>query len=564
MTPGVVETCARAWPKSVEVPEPYRQACRLLGLSNRPRIVLAAGYAAGTAGSLVGMGVVALAGGPSVAIAGLAILLFSSSIALAVRYGVPFVARARRLRILGAAPSLVTMLTLGATLWGSTERAVEFATAASEQSLADYLDRHARRSAGTPRSGLSTFVQQWGDEFPALATAVERIERATIAPPGERPSILASARQCVLEGTRAEMSEFAADLRAPATGLYAFGVLLPLALVSLLPAANAAGVPVPTTLLVAVYGVVLPAALCVASGWLLGQRPVAFPPEPVPRSHPDVPEGRWRAVAAGLGVGGAAGALSHSLGLGWGIPIAALGTGVGATLVVHFHPAVQVRENVTAVESGLPDALSAIGTRVERGQSVEAALDDVAEEQSGPLATLLHRGVRRQAILGVDVERAFRGQHGALAAVPSHRTRQAATLLGAAAEIGPPAAESVSAMGKHLSDLQRIEQELRRDLAQVTGTLSNTAALFGPLVGGATVALGETMGTAGPLGGPAPERVGLVVGWYVLVLAVVLTALSAGLRGGFDRVRVGHRVGVALMSATATFFTAVFATRLVV
>ncbi|MFC7028867.1 hypothetical protein ACFQH8_18415 [Halomicroarcula sp. GCM10025710] len=135
-------------------------------------------------------------------------------------------------------------------------------------------------------------------------------------------------------------------------------------------------------------------------------------------------------------------------------------------------------------------------------------------------------------------------------------------MLGAAAEIGPPAAESVSAMGKHLSDLQRIEQELRRDLAQVTGTLSNTAALFGPLVGGATVALGKRWGPQGP---SAPgARVGLVVGWYVLVLAVVLTALSAGLRGGFDRVRVGHRVGVALMSATATFFTAVFATRLVV
>ncbi|MFC7019965.1 MULTISPECIES: type II secretion system protein [Haloarcula] len=560
----VVEPCASAWPWSVDVPPAFRRACDLLQLPVWPASLLAAVYTVATVGTVVGVVLVALGGAQFVAVTGLAALLLSSALALVVRYGVPVVARAKRLRMLSAAPSLVTMLTLGAALWGSSERATEFATRATDRPLADSLAAHARRAAGTPRSGLDAFASQWDESMPALPDAVQRIDRATARPPDERTTTLGSARQCVLEGVRQETSAFAAGLRAPATGLYAFGVLLPLALVSMLPAASAAGVPVGTPLLVAAYGVVLPAALCLASGWLLCQRPVAFPTAAVPQSHPAVPDGRRRAAGAGIGASGAAGAFVHAIGLAWAVPIVVLGAGLGAALVVHHRPARRVRERVTAIERGLPDALTAVADRIDRGQSVEAALADVAETQSGPLTDILQQATERQAVLGVDVETAFLAHRGALATVPSPRTRQTATLLGAAATIGPPAADSLSALGEHLSALRSVERDLRRDLAQVTGTLSNTAALFGPLVAGATVALAGTMGTAGPLGGPPVESVGLVVGWYVLVLAGVLTALSTGLRYGVDRARVGYRVGTALLSATATYVAAVLATRLIV
>jgi hypothetical protein len=44
--------------------------------------------------------------------------------------------------------------------------------------------------------------------------------------------------------------------------------------------------------------------------------------------------------------------------------------------------------------------------------------------------------------------------------------------------------------------LGRVEAEARRDLGRVTATLGNTAAFFGPLVGGATVALAGVPGCA--------------------------------------------------------------------
>lgn len=564
MRSRLLSACASGCPATVDVPADYRRACRLLQISSRPETLLEAGYAAASGVALCGLVLAGIGRDPATSVAGLLTFLIAVCIAVGVRYGVPVAARARRVRLLGAAPSLVTLLTLGTSLWGNCERATDFATAASDRPLADHLATHARRSLGTPRSGLDTFAREWGEEFPALERAIERVQRATAAPADERTTRLASARQCILEGTSDEMGEFASGLRAPTTALYAFGVLLPLALVSLLPAARAAGIPVTTTVLAAIYGVALPLGLLAASGWVLAQRPLAFPNTPVPRGHPDVPARRWPAVAAGLAIGCVGGALVSAIGMGWGVPVAALGVGGGTALVWYCRPITTVRTHVTSVEADLPDVLRALGHHVGRGVSVEAALVEVAEDHSGPLATLVGQAADRQRILGVGVESAFRGDGGVLDTLPSARTRHAASLLAAAADIGPPAGDSLVAMGEHLEELQGIESELRRDIAQITGTLSNTAALFGPLVGGATVALAARMDSAGPLASPASTSLGLVVGWYVLVLATVLTALSTGLVHGLDRARVGYRVGLALLSATATYFTAVLVTGAVV
>lgn len=360
------------------------------------------------------------------------------------------------------------------------------------------------------------------------------------------------------------MATFAADLRAPATGVYAFGVLLPLALVSLLPAASAAGVPVTPALLVVTYGMVLPVTLTAASAWLVTRRPVAFPPTPVPRTHPDVPSTPANAVAAGTLAAVGCWLVATVAVPQWGPPVVALGGGVGAGLVVHYRPAHLVRGRVTALESALPDTLAAVGRRVDRGQSVEAALAEVADLTDGPLASLVEATLDRQQTLGVTVGTAFYGEYGTLASSPSRRLRRAAALLDAAATIGPPAGETLTAMGDHLDELAAVERETQRELAQVTGTFANTGALFGPLVGGVTVGLAGTMGSSGPFTAVANGVLGPVVGWYCLVLAAVLTALSTALDSGFDRAVVGYRVGLALCSGTAVYPAALVATRTLV
>jgi hypothetical protein len=548
----------------VTVPEGYRRACRLLGLSAAPETVLGGSYSLAVGVWLIGIAALGLGSGAVAVVVGAVSVAVAVGVALAGRYAVGLAAQARRIRALGAAPSLVATLVLGMTLWPSAERAATFAASSDEGLLVESLDTHRRRAARTPRSGLDAFGREWATAFPALEQSLTRIERAAVVTAGERAELLEAARRGILDGTRDEMASFAADLRAPATALYAFGVLLPLALVALLPAVGAAGVPVSLPLLVVTYGIALPGALVVASAWLLAQRPVAFPPAAVSRSHPDVSTGAFESLATGAAVATGAWLAGRVLLPAWAPPIGALGLGSGTALVVYFRPVTRVRGHIEAVEAGLPDALSAVGRRVERGESVEAAFDAAVEAAPKPLSSVLAATVERQQTLGVDIETAFRGTNGTLATLPSPRLRRAAVLLGAAADIGPPAGGTIATMGDHLEELAAVERETRRQLSQVTGTLSNTAALFGPMVGGSTVALSATMQGGGPIRSVSTASLGPVIGWYCLALAAVLTALSTGLHRGLDRALVGYRIGLALCSATTVYLTAVVATGLLV
>lgn len=240
----------------------------------------------------------------------------------------------------------------------------------------------------------------------------------------------------------------------------------------------------------------------------------------------------------------------------WAGPMAGFGAGIGIALLLWYRPMTVVRERVCAVESGLADALYHVGRRVAEGTAVERAIADAADDIPGATGDVVAAAAGRQRRLGVGVREAFLGRHGALADVPSSRARSAAALFGLAADVGRPAGDALVAMAENIEELSSVEREARAQVASVTRTLANTAAVFGPLVAGATVALagrmpvGEQLGTAG---GVSTAGLGVAVGAYVLLLAAILTALSTALTRGLDRALVGYRVGWALLAATATY-----------
>jgi hypothetical protein len=478
----------------------------------------------------------------------------------------------------------------------SPERAAVFAGRTGTGPLAESLAAHARRARGTPRSGFAGFAEAWCDWLPAVRRATALVDAAGDAQPAERARTLDRALSAVLDGTHDRLTAFAGEIRGPATGLYAFGVLLPLALLGVLPAARVAGVGVGLVHLVLLYDVLLPVGLLAVSAWLLTRRPVAFPPPQVGRDHPEVPDDARRALLALVGVGLLAGVVASVVVAEWAVPVAALGAGAGAGCVVRFRPIKQVRDHARAVESGLDDALYLVGRRVLEGESVETALARVGSELSGETGAVVADASRRSRVLDLGVRQAFVGELGALRDVPSQRARGTAELLALAASEGRPAGEAVVALADHLGDLRRVETDARQELRQVTGTLASTAALFGPLVAGATVALAEGMvsaggsattvlasggsavgagtgsavgagtgGSAGTAAGAlATAELGVAVGVYTLLLTVVLTALSVGLEHGLDRALVGYRVGIALLSATTTFLASVVGAGLLV
>ena len=560
-----VITLADRWPDerlpwAVKSTAELDSALAFLGTDLDGRTVICAGYAAATVVALVGLLPVALAPSafrPAVVVGVLAVVTVISVFA---RHAPVALATARRTSALGSAPALVGRAVLRMRVEPTCERAAEFAARTGSGALAANLREHVRRAAGTPRSGLGAFGATWGDRNPPLRRAALLVEAAADAPAGERGRTLDRAMTAVLDGTRDRTAEFANAVHGPTTALYAFGVLLPLALVAVLPAARVAGIPVSIPVLVVLYDVLLPLGLVAASAWLLVRRPAAFPPPSVSADHPDVPDPQWRWVAVAVGVV-AGGAVAGIVGIvptspAWARWPVAVAVAVGVPLVLWFRPVKAVRDHARAVESNLTDALYLVGRRVAEGRAVEESVAEAAAEVSGETGDVLAAAAGVQRRLRLDVRDAFLGEYGALADVPSSQARSVAELLALAGREGRPAGRAAVAMADHVDDLQRVEREARRELARVTATLRNTAAVFAPLVGGATVALADGM-AAGTLGDPFPTpSLGVAVGAYVLLLAAILTALATGLERGLDRALVGYRVGLALLSAAATYIAA--------
>lgn len=562
---ALVEQVAAVHPSPPSPDDGTARALRLLAPELDPEATMAAGQVAavvlGTAVTLLalllGADIVAFAVGGAVALA---------ASEAARRFPTTLLAL-RRTRAAGDAADLICRLVMRLRVAPTVEGAVAFAGRTGDDPLSRSLEVHARRARGTPHAGLSRFAEHWAEWCPALPRAAGLVEAAAGAEPGDRGRAAERALATTLSSLRERTAKFAADVRGPATGLYAFGVLLPLALLAVMPAARTAGVRVPLLAFAIGYDVVLPLGVGAGGLHILTRRPAAFPPPAVDRSHPNVPNRPGVALAAGAGAGLLAGALAGVLVAPWATPVAAAGAGVGTALVGRYHPVKAVRDEVRAVERGLPDAVALVGRRVGAGVALEAALGQAAAELDGPAGDLLAESDRIGRTLGTDVRGAFFGEHGALATVPSARVRGVAALLALAAREGQPAGDVLVGAADHLAELGRVERAARRDLATVTTTLGNTAGIFGPLVGGVTVALAARLARANGEGlavGYATAELGLVVGGYVLGLAAVLAGLAGALTAGLDRAVVGYRVGIALPTATATYLTAVVGTGLLV
>jgi len=561
-----VRGLARLYPVEIEASDDLMRALSFLEAGVAPADVVRAGYGAGA--------VVACSWLPLVLFAPTAYrpitLVLGVGLALGVVHtihrGPIALAALGRSRALGAAPDLIGRAILRMRVDPATESAVAFAAESGDGPLAASLRRQVRATAGAAGSGLDGFAAEWHEWFPALARASHLLAAAGSAGAARRERALERSLEAVLEGTHERLQSFVTSMGGPITALYAFGVLLPLALVAVVPGARAAGMPVTLPVVIVLYDLVLPAILLGAAGWLLVRRPVAFPAPDLGRSHPDVPDRWWPAPLAGATTGGT-GAVAATLLIGrWAGVIAFVGIGGGLALVVHYRPIVEVREEIKEIEDGLPDALYLIGRRVDDGYAVERSLELAAAELPGATGELLADAARRCRVLGVGPEVALHGEHGALVTIPSKRVHSTAQLLTLATQEGKPAGQAIVAMAGHLEDLQSVEREARHSLARLTGTLRNTAAIFGPLVAGATVALADGMAAFGAetdaVGTMPTPGLGLAVGAYVISLAVVLTTLATGIEHGLDRPLTGYRVGLATVSGTLVFLVGFLGTGL--
>ncbi|MHC3439441.1 type II secretion system F family protein [Natrialbaceae archaeon A-gly3] len=559
--PFLVGQLARLYPWTVTYSDDLVDALSFVDSSVSPETIVRAGYGAGIVVFVLGTPLLIAPLPPLVV--GPCLLALTVLTVHGVHTAPNLYAAFRRTEALGDAPNLVGRAVLRMQVQPSLESAVRFSADTGHGPLTRSLSAHIYQSMGTPRTGLLSFADEWADRFPALRRSAHLLAMAQDAPEGERARTLDRSLRAILDGTRNRMAEFTSSIQSPTTGLFAFGVMLPLALVALVPTVPIAGFDVTIWYFVVIYNVLLPVGLIAASLWLLVRRPVAFPPPTVGSDHPDVPGNLWLRGLWGLVAGAGAFTITSALGLGGLEVVVGIGFGLGFALVVIFKPILEVRNYVREVETHLTDALYLVGRQVSEGESVESAIELASDRVPGETGAVFDHVVSLQNRLHLGVEEAFLGEYGALRNVPSPRARSTAILLAIASDEGQPAGRAIVAMADHLEELEDVESEAKRQLMKVTDTLESTTAYFGPLVAGATVGMSGLMaGDTVSLGEEAAtfptDGVAIVIAVYVVLLCFILTPLSIGLRNGIDRALIGYHVGWNLLSAMALYVGTVF------
>ncbi|OLZ40020.1 secretion system protein [Natrinema saccharevitans] len=560
----VVRALAALYPAEVDASDGLTESLSFTGSPHDPETVVRAGYGTGILAAIFPLGLL-LTPAPLSFVA--FFVLVAPITAIHAVHSIPHLRAAfRRTEALGDTPNLIGRAVLRMQVQPALESAVRFAADTGSGPLSRSLDAHIDRAMGTPGTGLLAFAEEWAEWFPALRRSAHLLATAQDAPEAERLRTLDRALSAVLDGTHSQMAEFTSAIRAPATGLFAFGIMLPLALVSLVPTVPMVGYAVNVWLVVLVYNIVLPGALVVASLWLLVRRPVAFPPPTIGHDHPDLPDRLRLRPLWGVVAGGGSYPVLVAVGPAHLAPIAAVGIGLGVALLVTYRPILGVRHHVRDIEAHLTDALYVVGQQVAEGESVESAVELAGDRIPGETGAVFERAAGLQRRLQTGVREAFLGEYGALRHVPSSRAHGTAALLAIAADEGKPAGRAIVSMADHLEELEAVEAETKRNLEQVTGTLDNTAAYFAPLVAGATVGMADMMASdalvaSGEIDAATfpTESLGIVIGVYLILLCVIITPLSIALRHGIDRALVGYHVGRTLVSAMVLYVVTVTA-----
>ncbi|WP_321430538.1 hypothetical protein [uncultured Methanolobus sp.] len=255
-------------------------------------------------------------------------------------------------------------------------------------------DLHVREYRGIDDATLE-FSNMWGKDSEYFKRALHLIKSSTSEPDeAQRIITLNGSLDLVLESTKDLMDSFASKLKKPTYVLYSVFILIPLALVALMPAITVVGIRFGIGTLVIVYDIILPLFTFAYAEYILMQHPAAFIPQDIPDIHPELQGIRKRKREA-LILSSVIGLVISSLGyilvlkgnplniistvtlegiipptlfVIWGIVFA-----VAIYLNITYAPYKKIRAEIRKMENEFSDALFILGRRISEGRSAEEA-----------------------------------------------------------------------------------------------------------------------------------------------------------------------------------------------
>jgi Flp pilus assembly protein TadB len=525
-------------------------------------------------------------------------------------------ARFLKIHSLGDIPEILSYIVMSMKLVSNMERAISFAAANSDRPLARDLrkliwDMHVRVYTSMDEA-LISFANQWGKNSEYFKRALHLVKSSTNEPDeAQRIMALNKSLDIVLEGTRHMMEGFASRLKTPTYVLYSIFILIPLALVALLPAMSIVGVRIDTVTLILVYNLILPLATFCYAEYILLQRPATFPPPNIPDDHPrlaNIKNIKRSMMLVSLIMSiliGASGYLWLANGNPFGIVSTGAMTGYipapfsliwGATVFIMIYtigvytPYKNIRDGIKEIERQFSDALFILGRRISEGRSPEWAFMQTSQTMKGTrIGDAFHDVAGNLSLIRTTLKGAiFDPEYGAFKNIYSERVLTTMRLFTESVHKSHIAAGiAIVKLADHLKELQEVEDNIKSSLFDVTSTMKSTAMIFAPLIAGVTLALSEViqkiLQNISLEASRLPEDIGLatimadvgggmeqsihpdifimVVGIYMIILVIILVRFAGGIEYGGDKAQFMYELGHILPVSILVFTISVVVSR---
>ena len=522
-------------------------------------------------------------------------------------------ARYIKIHSLGDIPEILSYLVMYLKLVPNLENSVKFAASESNTALARDLrkmlwDMEIRIHHGID-DALTSFATQWGKWSDYFKRALHLI-RSSIQERDEASRLvtLNRALDVALEGTRDMMNQFANRLHQPTMVIYSIGIMIPLSLVAMLPAAGLIGMKITIIQVFFLYDIILPLFIFFYTRKILLMRPATFNPPNIPDDHPDLLHiNKHKRLMLSIIVGiviafpgiffmtvplflpsnssnvflnfiaspqGLNAYFPVTLFILWGFTIF-----VALYCISVYRPYKKIRDDIKQIEKEFSDALYILGKRIAEEKSPEESFMYVANtmegakiaevfSQTGYNLTAMHTNLR---------DAMFDSEFGSLKYVYSDRIKAIMRLFVEGIQKSQRAVSiSIIRIADHLKELQEVEHKIKDTLYSLTSTLRGTSAMFAPLIAGVTLAITklisnilhslsgkiptETMSGSSVLStvtdsftieNVRPEYFVLVIGIYIIELVFLLTRFTNGIDKGDDKAAYMYSLGKMLPTSVA-------------
>jgi hypothetical protein len=479
-------------------------------------------------------------------------------------------ARREELDMLRESPTVIGAMSMSMQLQPSLDRAVVFASQCGDGSLnlrlRTILWQVLTRVRNDLTMSMMEFASTLGEENESLRQSIHLFISATHESTREgMDRLLDKANSLVIEGVKDRVERYVASLSLPTMVFFAFGILLPVMMFSLVPlltlgsvssvgTAARTGPIISDTELALLLLVVFPVASFLYSRSTLSRNPLQAV------GRPELSLDRRSLTAIALY---AASMIVLSLLLARSYPEIVLIVGVcvpSAYFYLRHRTAHILVTRIPAVEKDFINALYQIGNRMTTGASFDVAFEEVAHSRSAsPFGEFARKAMFKCMTTRRDLSRIIADDSLLLGMSPL--VRNAFVTVAECAASDPQAAGKVALnLAQYLSDLRSCQAKIGEKLQSVVDMMNSTSAIFAPIVLGITGSLFSLVGTVSP-GSGSVQNMTLIGGIYVVELTFIVSFFTVFLLGGKSWTEVGYRFFTKAPVAAIVFISVSLAAR---